>query len=163
MKKRIFALAAIAALAFSAAACNTESKMGQEFTDEDKAMHEQYTKGFMIEQPGEEEGGVVTHFYACDDENTIASYGFNAASNAEGSSVSMEMCVTGAVEMQEDGTFKIADADGMITSVYKAEFQEDGTLNLVVDDIVLESMPSVGPEAVVKYMTENAGFHMSTN
>lgn len=156
MRKRIFALAAVAAMALSATACNLN--IG-EVTEDQKAIHAQYTKGYMLEV--EEDGQMVTHFYACDDENTVASYGFYSGQEEDGASVDMSISVTGPVEMNEDGTFVIAQEDAFFESVYQAVFMEDGTLNLYLDgDGPLEMAPADVAE-VVTLMQETAGFHLN--
>ena len=157
MKKRIFALATVVVMALSATACNLD--LGGEVTDEQKEIHAQYTKGYMLDVP-DEEGTVITHFYACDDENTVASYGFYTGSEEDGASVDMSFSVTGPVEMSEDGTFVIAQEDAFFESVYQAEFLEDGSLNLTVDGEAMV-MPFVGAEEVVTLMEETAGFHLN--
>ena len=158
MKKRIFAFAMVVAMALSATACNLN--VGGEVTEEQKAIHEQYTKGYMVDVE-DEDGAVVTHFYACDDENTVASHGFYSGAEEEGASVDIAFSVTGPVEMNEDGTFVINQEDAVFESVYKAEFLEDGSLSLSMDGEEPMVMPFVGPEAVVTLMEENGGFHVN--
>lgn len=162
MKKRIFALAAVAAMAVSATACSLN--LGHDVTDEEAAIHAQYTKGYMLEVEAEEEGDLpVTHFYACDDENTVASYGFYTGSEEEEGSVDMSIFVTGEVEQQEDGTFLINQEDAFFEAVYQAEFLEDGSLSLIVDGEEPMIMPFTGAEPVVTLMKETSGLHMNMN
>ena len=154
--KKILALAAVVAMTLSATACNLD--LGGEVTEEQKAVHEQYTKGYMLDV--EEDGQVVTHFYACDDENTVASYGFYAGSKEEGASIDASFFLTGDVVANEDGTFEINQKDGFFEAVLQAEFLEDGSLSLIVDDAEPMVMPFVGAEPVVTLMQETAGFHV---
>ena len=156
MRKRIFALAAVVAMALSATACNMN--VGG-VTEEQKAVHDQYTKGYMLEV--EEDGQMVTHFYACDEENTIASYGFYAGSKDGDASVDASFFLTGDVVAKEDGTFEIDQEDGFFDAVLQAEFLEDGSLSLIVDGKEPMVMPSVGAEPVVTLMQETAGFHLN--
>ena len=154
--KKILALAAVVAMTLSATACNLD--LGGEVTEEQKAVHEQYTKGYMLDV--EEDGQIVTHFYACDDENTVASYGFYTGSEEEGATVDASFSLTGDVVAKEDGTFEIDQEDAFFEAVLQAEFLEDGSLSLIVDDAEPMVMPFVGAEPVVTLMQETAGFHV---